>query len=210
MAHGFHGSSSTQIQVSLGAGATQGIGVPYWPIEEGSSHGERDPDPLPASDLPPPLVSLDAFLRNASNRDSGDGQGIQGNGELEGSGEEDMIDFEPTSFDHPVYIMFSSGTTGLPKCMVHGAGGTCMIGLFFANFGTWTSNAFPAIPVPVLDTPPDAFLDCFPAGIGVPNGACCVDLNHLSRGVNIVQSFNFVSGLDTGSKVVEGKQVQRR
>jgi acetoacetyl-CoA synthetase len=29
-------------------------------------------------------------------------------------------------FDHPVYIMFSSGTTGLPKCMVHGAGGTLL------------------------------------------------------------------------------------
>ena len=27
-------------------------------------------------------------------------------------------------FDHPLYIMFSSGTTGLPKCMVHSAGGT--------------------------------------------------------------------------------------
>jgi acetoacetyl-CoA synthetase len=29
-------------------------------------------------------------------------------------------------FDHPLYIMFSSGTTGLPKCMVHSAGGTLL------------------------------------------------------------------------------------
>jgi acetoacetyl-CoA synthetase len=33
------------------------------------------------------------------------------------------IHFEQLPFDHPLYIMFSSGTTGRPKCMVQGAGG---------------------------------------------------------------------------------------
>ncbi len=33
------------------------------------------------------------------------------------------IQFEQLPFEHPVYIMFSSGTTGKPKCMVQGAGG---------------------------------------------------------------------------------------
>ncbi len=34
------------------------------------------------------------------------------------------IDYAAMPFNHPLFIMFSSGTTGVPKCIVHGAGGT--------------------------------------------------------------------------------------
>ncbi|MDI7863463.1 acetoacetate--CoA ligase [Rhizobiaceae bacterium n13] len=36
------------------------------------------------------------------------------------------IQFEPLPFSHPLYILFSSGTTGVPKCIVHSAGGTLL------------------------------------------------------------------------------------
>ncbi|MFX0047900.1 MAG: acetoacetate--CoA ligase [Candidatus Hermodarchaeota archaeon] len=37
--------------------------------------------------------------------------------------EECLLEFEQLPFDHPVYVMFSSGTTGAPKCLVQSAGG---------------------------------------------------------------------------------------
>jgi acetoacetyl-CoA synthetase len=36
------------------------------------------------------------------------------------------IPFAQLPFDHPLYILFSSGTTGVPKCLLHGAGGTLL------------------------------------------------------------------------------------
>ncbi len=36
------------------------------------------------------------------------------------------IDYAMLPFDHPLYILYSSGTTGVPKCIVHGAGGTLL------------------------------------------------------------------------------------
>ena len=34
--------------------------------------------------------------------------------------------YERLPFDHPLYILYSSGTTGVPKCIIHGAGGTLL------------------------------------------------------------------------------------
>jgi acetoacetyl-CoA synthetase len=39
------------------------------------------------------------------------------------------LEYAQLPFDHPVYILFTSGTTGKPKCIVHGAGGALLSGL---------------------------------------------------------------------------------
>ncbi|MBE2281040.1 MAG: acetoacetate--CoA ligase [Ignavibacteriaceae bacterium] len=39
---------------------------------------------------------------------------------------DESAEFYRTDFDHPLFIMYSSGTTGKPKCMVHGQGGTLL------------------------------------------------------------------------------------
>ncbi|MFK7891738.1 MAG: acetoacetate--CoA ligase [Granulosicoccus sp.] len=45
---------------------------------------------------------------------------------LNTAAEDTVLTFEQLPFDHPLYILFSSGTTGKPKCIVHGAGGTLL------------------------------------------------------------------------------------
>ncbi len=42
------------------------------------------------------------------------------------SAAEEPLNFVELPFNHPLYIMYSSGTTGVPKCIVHGQGGTLL------------------------------------------------------------------------------------
>jgi len=68
------------------------------------------------------LPSLEAFVHVPYAGGDDDAlPGARSWGEL--LGKEGPLDFDPLPFAHPLYVLFSSGTTGLPKAIVHGHGG---------------------------------------------------------------------------------------
>ena len=68
---------------------------------------------VPYLDPEPPLAALGAAAARASRWQQ---FGTAGAPAL----------FSALPFNHPLYILYSSGTTGVPKCIVHGAGGTLL------------------------------------------------------------------------------------
>ena len=72
------------------------------------------------------LEQLPDVRRAVVVRYAGDGRlpGATGFDEYGDRGAKPSFPRQP--FDHPVYVLYSSGTTGVPKCIVHGAGGTLL------------------------------------------------------------------------------------
>jgi acetoacetyl-CoA synthetase len=69
-------------------------------------------------------IVLIPYLKSESSRSPNPGQAVLWQEYLADFPENRPIEFVPRAFDDPLFILYSSGTTGPPKCIVHGVGGT--------------------------------------------------------------------------------------
>ncbi len=97
---------------------------------EGYYYNGKTHDTLPRiAEIVDKLPSLESTVIVSYTRDKPDISAIRRAQHLEDfvapwrSGD---IEFRQLPFDHPLFILYSSGTTGVPKCIVHGAGGTLL------------------------------------------------------------------------------------
>jgi len=116
---------------------TQGVLDRFGQIEpsilfavEGYYYNGKTHDTLPRiAEIVDKLPSLESTVIVSYTRDKPDISAIHGAQHLEdfvAPWRSRDIDFRQLPFDHPLFILYSSGTTGVPKCIVHGAGGTLL------------------------------------------------------------------------------------
>jgi acetoacetyl-CoA synthetase len=72
------------------------------------------------------LNSLESFILSDKNHSNLQIKDIYYKDDIFASPSNTQIIFEPMRFNDPLYILFSSGTTGKPKCIVHSVGGTLL------------------------------------------------------------------------------------
>jgi acetoacetyl-CoA synthetase len=90
---------------------------------DGYRHGDRGVDRAAAvREILAALPSVEAVVRIPYLHDSVD-QGLDGTTWEQLLAHDAEPAYAPVAFDHPLWILFSSGTTGLPKAIVHGHGG---------------------------------------------------------------------------------------
>ena len=91
-------------------------------LDAADSAGSRPPGALDWSEF----IAHGARLAGGAGHPGKTSPGGAAPGPAPAGAAEPDIEFAQLPFDHPVYILYSSGTTGAPKCIVHGAGGTLL------------------------------------------------------------------------------------